>query len=116
MAKDYPTEEPETTMVNEPAAEYNMAETNYEELICASRNPRTISEEEIARCFTLNEFKQHMDDLVESTYNHTTGCVENTPVVPRKCSIKEAQSRSMTIDQFVGKLYSMVDEYYSAKA
>lgn len=38
------------------------------------------------------------------------------PVVPRVCSIKEAQRRSITIDQFFGKLHDMVDEYYSKKA
>lgn len=34
------------------------------------------------------------------------------PVVPRVCSIKEAQRRSMTLDQFTGKLYAMVDAFY----
>ena len=48
--------------------------------------------------------------------NHATGCVKQTPVIPRKCSIKEAQSRSMTIDQFTSKLYTMVDVFYSKKA
>ena len=63
----------------------------------------------------LDEFKQHMEDLVESTHNHATGCVELTPIVPRKCSIKDAQRRSMTIDQFIDKLHTMVDDFYSAK-
>lgn len=64
----------------------------------------------------LEEFKQHMDDFVESTHNHSTGCVEHTPVVPRKCSIEDALRRSMTIDQFTSKLYAMVEEFYDAKA
>ena len=38
------------------------------------------------------------------------------PAVFRVCSIKEAQHRSMTIDQFFGKLHTMVDAFYSAKA
>ena len=37
------------------------------------------------------------------------------PIVPRVCSIKEAQSRSMTLDQFTDKLYAMVDAFYKAK-
>ena len=84
--------------------------------MCASSGLRTISEEEIARSYTLDEFKQHMDEFVESTHNHSTGCVELTPVVPRKCSIEEALHRSMTIDQFTSKLYAMVDDFYNAKA
>ena len=116
MAKDYPTEDPETPRVNEPAAQYNTAETGCEELMCASSGLRTISEEEIARSYTLDEFKQHMDEFVESTHNRSTGCVELTPVVPRKCSIEEVLHRSMTIDQFTSKLYAMVDDFYNAKA
>lgn len=38
------------------------------------------------------------------------------PIVPRVCSIKEAQRRSMTLDQFSGKLHAMVDVFYKAKA
>ena len=105
MEHKYSQEESETPKVSEPAAAYQIAE-----------QPRIISEEEIARCFELDEFKQHMDDLVESTHNHATGCVELIPIVPRKCSIKDAQRRSMTIDQFIGKLHTMVDAFYSAKA
>lgn len=116
MAKDYLTEEPETPKVNEPAAQYNTAGTGSEEVMYASSGLRTISEEEIARSYTLEEFKQHMDDFVESTHNHSTGCVELTPVVPRKCSIEDALRRSMTIDQFTSTLYAMVDEFYDAKA
>ena len=37
-------------------------------------------------------------------------------VGPRVCSIKEVQRRSMTLDQFTGKLYAMVDAFYKAKA
>ena len=116
MAKDYSVEEQENQMVNEPAVKYNITETGFEEFKCDLRNPRTISEEEIANSFTLEEFKQHMDDFVESTHNHATGCVGHTPVVPRKCSIKDAMCRSMTIDQFSSKLYAMVDEFYNAKS
>ena len=35
-------------------------------------------------------------------------------VGPRVCSIKEAQRRSMTLDQFTGKLHAMVDAFYKA--
>ena len=35
-------------------------------------------------------------------------------VIPRVCSIKEAQRRSMTLDQFTDKLYAMVDAFYKA--
>ena len=35
------------------------------------------------------------------------------PVVPRVCSIKEAQRRSITIDQFFRRLHAMVDDFYS---
>ena len=104
MEHKYSQEESKAPKVSEPAAAYQIAE-----------QPRVISEEEIARCFELDEFKQHMDDLVESTHNYATGCVELTPIVPRKCSIKYAQRRSMTIDQFIGKLHTMVDDFYSAK-
>jgi hypothetical protein len=44
----------------------------------------------------------------------------NTPknreqIVSRVCSIKEAQQKSLTIDQFIDKLHVMVDDFYSAK-
>ena len=104
MEHKYSQEESETSKVNEPAAAYQISEQH-----------RVFSEEEIAHCFELDEFKQHMDDLVESTHNHATGCVELTPVVPRRCSIKDAQRRSLTIDQFMDKLHTMVDDFYSAK-
>ena len=105
MVHDYPTDEPKPSMASEPAVAYGVAEEH-----------RVISEEELSRCFTLEEFKQHMDDLVESTHNHDTGCVEHAIVIPRACSIKEAQRRSMTVEQFTSKLYAMVDEFYSTKA
>ena len=35
--------------------------------------------------------------------------------VSRVCSIKEAQQKSLTIDQFIDKLHVMVDAFYSAK-
>ena len=105
MANDYPKEEPKPTVASEPVAAYGVEEKR-----------RVLSDEEIARCFELKEFKRHMDDLVESTHNHATGCVEHTPVVPRVCSIKEAQRKSVTLDQFSSKLYAMVDAFYKAKA
>ena len=37
------------------------------------------------------------------------------PAVFRVCSIKEAQHRSMTIDQFFDNLHTMVDDFYTAK-
>ena len=104
MEHKYSQDESETPKISEPAAAYQIAE-----------QPRVFSEEEIARCFELDEFKQHMDDLVESTHNHATGCVELTPVVPCRYSIKDAQHRSMTIDQFIDKLHTMVDGFYSAR-
>ena len=104
MEHKYSQDESETPKISEPAAAYQIAE-----------QPRVISDEEIARCFELDEFKQHMGDVVESTHNHATGCVELTPVVPRKCSIKDAQHKSMTIDQFIDKLHTMVDGFYSAR-
>ncbi len=116
MVHKYSQKESETPKANEPAIQYETAEAGQELLTCAPQHPRIISEEEIARGFTLEEFKQHMDDLVESTHNHATGCVEHIPVVPRKCSLKEAQLRSMTVDQFTSKLYTMVDDFYSKKA
>ena len=105
MANDYPIEDPNPTMASEPVAAYGVEEER-----------RVISEEEMARCFELKEFKQHMDDLVESTHNHATSRVELIPVVPRRCSIKDAKRRSMTIDQFTANLYAMVDDYYRTKA
>jgi len=117
MAKDYSTEEEsKTSMASEPTIQYEAVDANMEMLMLAPQTPRTISEEEVARCFTLEEFKQHMDDLVESTHNHATGCVEYTSIVPRVCSFKEAQRRSLTVSQFTKRLYAMVDEFYSTKA
>lgn len=116
MVHKYSQEKSEAPQASEPAIQYEAVEANQEMLMCPTQHSRIISEEEIARGFTLEEFKQHMDDLVESTHNHATGCVENTPIVPRKCSFKEAQSRSMTINQFTSKLHAMVDDYYSGKA
>lgn len=116
MSEDYPIEESETPKVSEPEIHYDTSEANTAELMYPSFHPRTISDEEIAHSYTLEEFKQHMDDLVESTHNHATGCVEHTPVVPRVCSIKEAQRKSVTLDQFSSKLYAMVDAFYKAKA
>ena len=53
--------------------------------------------------------------MIESTLNHMTGCVEVTPIVPRKCSINDVMQRSMTIEQFSTKLHATVDKFYSSK-
>lgn len=116
MVHNYSQDKSETPQAKEPELQYETLETNTEELLLSPDYPRTISEEEIAQAFTLEEFKQHMNDLVESTHNHATGCVEETPIIPRVYSIKEAQRRSMTVEQFTSKLYAMVDEFYSKKA
>lgn len=116
MKYKYSEEDSETQKVSEPGIQYDTVGANTAELMYPSSLPRTVSEEEIAQSFTLEEFEQHLNDLVESTHNHNTGCVEHTPVVPRVCSIKETQHRSMTLDQFTGKLYAMVDAFYKAKA
>ena len=115
MKYKYSKEESETQKVSEPEIQYDTVAANTAELMYPSSFPRAVSEEEIAQSFTLEEFEQHMNDLVESTHNHNTGCVEHTPVVPRVYSIKEAQRRSMTLDQFTGKLFAMVDAFYKAK-
>ena len=116
MKYKYSKKKSEKQEVSEPEIQYGTIGANTAKLMYSSSRPRTISDEEIAQSFTLEEFEQHMNDLVESTHNHDTGCVENTTVVPRVCSIKEAQRRSMTLDQFTGKLYAMVDALYKAKA
>ena len=116
MKYKHSQEESETQKVSEPEIQYGTIGANTAKLMYPSSRPRTISDEEIAQSFTLEEFEQHFNDLVESTHNHNTGCVEHIPVVPRECSIKEAQRRSMTLDQFTGKLYAMVDTLYKGKA
>lgn len=116
MKYKHSQEESETQKVSEPEIQYGTIGANTAKLMYPSSRPRTISDEEIAQSYTLEEFEQHMNDLVESTHNHDTGCVEHTPVITRECSIKEAQHRSMTLDQFTGKLFAMVDAFYKAKA
>ena len=60
MAKDYPTEEPENPMVNEPVAEYGVpAKTTY----------RMISDEEIARCIPLEESRRRMTEKIYKFYH-----------------------------------------------
>ena len=102
--------------VSEPGVQYGTVSRHQEEFIPPiPHEPRIITDEEIAQCYTLEEFRKSMDEMIESTHNHTTGCVEHAPVVPRKCSIEEVQRRSMTIEQFSSKLYATVDRFYNSK-
>ena len=55
--------------------------------------------------------------IIEHKYSQE---MPNTPknreqIVSRVCFVKEAQQKSLTIDQFIGKLHAMVDDFYSAK-
>ena len=60
MAKDYPIEDPETPMVNEPTTEYGVAtKTTY----------RIISDEEIARCIPLEESRRRMTEKIYKFYH-----------------------------------------------
>lgn len=72
MKYKYSKEESETQKVSEPEIQYDTVGANTAELMYPSSLPRTVSEEEIAQSFTLEEFEQHMNDLVESTHNHNT--------------------------------------------
>lgn len=60
MVEDYPTEEPETSMVNEPAAEYGVAEKT----AC-----RIISDEEMARCIPLEESRRRLTEKIYKFYH-----------------------------------------------
>lgn len=99
--------------VSEPSVQYETVSKHPEVFQSIPHEPRIVTEEEIAQCYTLGEWRTRMEDMIESTHNHTTGCVEHTPVVPRKCSIEEVSRRSMTIEQFTTKLYATVDKFYS---
>jgi hypothetical protein len=63
-------------------------------------------------------FTKYKSTIMERKYSQeeleTPKVSEST--VSRVCSIKEAQHKSMTIDQFFDKLHTMVDDFYSAKA
>ena len=58
MAKDYPIEESETPMVNEPSTEYGVA---------AKTTYRTISDEEMAQCIPLEESRRRMTEKISSS-------------------------------------------------
>ena len=105
-----------TSGVSEPSVQYGMVSRHHEGIVPPiPHEPRIVTDEEIAQCYTLEEFRKSMEDMIESTHNYATGCVEHAPVVPRKCSIEEVQHRSMTIEQFITKLYATVDKFYSSK-
>ena len=60
MAEDYPIEEPETPMVNEPTTEYGVAaETAY----------RIISDEEMAQCIPLEESRRRLTEMIYKFYH-----------------------------------------------
>ena len=101
--------------VSEPSVQYGTVGKHHEVFQSIPHEPRIDTEEEIAQCNTLEEWHKSMEDMIESTHNHATGCVEHTPVVPRKCSIEEVSRRSMTIEQFTTKLYATVEKLYSSK-
>ena len=114
--KEYDTIEEECNGVSEPSVQYGTMSGHHEGFLSSPHKPRIITDEEIAQCYTLEESRRRMDDMIESTLNHTTGCVESTPIVPRKCSINDVMQRSMTIEQFTTKLYATVDKFYGSKA
>ena len=60
MAKDYPIEEPETQMVNEPTTEYGVA---------AKTTYRIISDEEMARCIPLEESRRRLTEKIYKFYH-----------------------------------------------
>lgn len=60
MAKDYPIEESETPMVNEPVAEYGIA---------AKTTRRLISDEEIAQCIPLEESRRRLTEKIYKFYH-----------------------------------------------
>lgn len=101
--------------VSEPNVQYGTVGKRHEVFQSIPHEPRIVTDEEIAQCYTLEESRKRMEDMIESMHNHATGCVEHTPVVPRKCSIEEVSHRSMTIEQFTTKLYATVEKFYSSK-
>lgn len=113
--KGYEPSEEYTHNAKEPEMPYSTVQSHSQERYYTPCEPRKISEEEIARCMTLEEFKRHMDDIVESTHNLETNCVEYTPVVPRPHSIRDVERQSMSLEQFTGRLKSMVDDYYNTQ-
>lgn len=114
--KEYDTIEQEHNGVGEPGVPYETVGGHPNGFVPSPCKPRIVADEEIAQSYTLEESRSRMDDMIESTLNHTTGCVENTPIVPRKCSINDVMQRSMTVEQFTAKLYATVDKFYSSKA
>ena len=91
--------------VSEPSVQYGTVGKHREVFQSIPHEPRIVTEEEIAQCYTLEEWRTRMEDMIESTHNHATGCVEHTPVVPRKCSIEKESKRNKNIKQFFPKLY-----------
>jgi hypothetical protein len=63
-------------------------------------------------------FTKYKSTIMERKYSQEESEIPKVsePAVSRVCSIKEAQHKSMTIDQFFDKLHTMVDDFYSAKA
>ena len=114
--KEYDTIEEGHNGVSEPDVQYGTVSVQHNGFVPSPHKPRIITEEKIAQCYTLEESRRRMDEIIESTHNHTTGCVEDTPIVPRKCSINDVMQRSMTIEQFTAKLYATVDKFYGSKA
>lgn len=108
----------ENNGVSEPGVQYGTASSQPSEQqgsVPPSSKPRIITNEEIANSYTLEESRRSMDEMIESTLDHNTGCVGITPIVPRKCSINDVMQKSMTIEQFTTKLYATVDKFYSSK-
>lgn len=114
--KKYDTIEEEHNGVCELGVQYGTLSGHHNVFVPSPCKPRIITDEEIAQSYTLEESHRRMDEMIESTHNHTTGCVENTPIVPRKCSVNDVMQRSMTIEQFTTKLYATVDKFYGSKA
>lgn len=60
MVKEYSTEEPKTPMASEPAAEYGTV---------AKRHLRVVSDEELARCMTLEESEHLITEKIYRFYH-----------------------------------------------
>lgn len=60
MTREYPTEETETPKVNEPGAEYGTA---------TKKRLRVITDEELARCMTLEESERLITEKIYRFYH-----------------------------------------------
>lgn len=60
MVKEYSTEEPKTPKASEPAAEYGTV---------AKRHLRVVSDEELARCMTLEESERLITEKIYRFYH-----------------------------------------------